>query len=530
MATAQVGRRRWRVFPVDVTHEVSGFELLFDVVTAFAFSQIEREVLATPTGLGALRAVVILALLWGCWMNYCWVANSVRADAGAVRVLHSLALGGMVVSGMTVAESFTTPGLNGRVVVFLGGYLCIRASSAGSLWLAQGAAARGRVLTVLAAAAWTGATIAVSTQVSGVARPWCWCLALAGEVVAAAAFTRRWRVTSTEHLAARYGFIISVGLEMSLGGIALSVFGYPVTVRLIVLIGAALTIAILLWWLYFDTLHLYARHKVKDAKDRDHERQHAKLAYLHYSLLHVLLLAGMIGFGLAVRRIALTVISPSSPQWGTPLSGLWATALIGGLALYLTTIGLMWWMLDDSVHISNFVIAGGAVAALPFVGHLPELYVLSGAAVLGLTLIGLHVILPHSRTHRHQIRNLLKHGAHAVHGPHGSHGRAHEAAMLSSSPRRLPERVRVGHQRAEVLRCEERRWRWRTPAVQAARAFPHPWLPQGVVDNAVQVRVVLGEVTRRVPEIPEEVRSDVVPAKPPHVPAGVGRQPRQANA
>jgi low temperature requirement protein LtrA len=424
MAIARLGGWRWRAIPADLTHGVSGFELLFDVVTAFAFAQIEREVLATPSGIGALRALVILVMLWGGWMNYCWVANSVRADVGAVRVLHAVALGGMVVCGMTVAEAFTVPGLNGRVVVLLAAYLCIRAGSAASLWLAQGRAARWRVLAVLVAAVSAASAVGASTQLAGAARLLCWGLALGAEVAAAGAFTHRWRVNSAEHLAARYGFIISVGLEMSLGGIALSAFGHPVTVRLMVLISAALTIAILLWWLYFDTLHRYARHKIIDARDGGspaHERQHAKMAYLHYSLLHVLLLAGMVGFGLALRRIALTVISPTSPEWGIPLHGLWAGCLIGGLALYLSTIACMWRMLDDSVHISNFVVALGALAALPFIGHLPELYVLSGTAVLGLTLLGLHVALPHSRTQRHQIRELLRHAAHAAHALHEAH-------------------------------------------------------------------------------------------------------------
>jgi low temperature requirement protein LtrA len=409
-------RRRWFALPVDVTHEVSGFELLFDVVTAFAFSQIEREVLNTPNGLGLLRAAVILAMLWGCWMNYCWVANTVRADVGAVRLLHAVALGGMVICGMTVAEAFAAGGLGSHAIVFLTSYVLIRCTSAASLWLAQGPSARGRVLMVLAATGWTAASIVVSTQVTGDPRLAAWCLALSGEIVAAGVFTRDWRVSSPEHLAARYGFIVSVGLEMSLGGIALSAFGHPVTARLIVLIGAALTIAVLLWWLYFDTLCLFARHKVTLAVGDEHgqSRLHAKLAYLHYSLLHMLLLGGMLGFGLTVRHITLTVISVRSPRYGVPVHGLWATCLIGGLALYLATVALMWRMLDDSVHISNFVIAGGALVSIPFVRQLPELDVLSGVAVAGLLLLCLHTVLPHSRTQRRQVREMLRHAVHTL--------------------------------------------------------------------------------------------------------------------
>lgn len=404
--------RRWRVLPVDMTHGASGFELLFDVITAFGIEQITREVLATPTGTGVLRAGVILAMLWGCWMNYCWVGNSVRADVGVIRSLHAAALGGMVVAGMTVGYAFATPGLSGRAAALLAAYLVIRGTSAISLWLAQGRAARGRALVVLGAALWTAAAIVFATHLAGGAETLAWILAACGEMIAAGAFTRNWRISSAEHLAERYGFIISVGLEMSLGGIALSAFGHPVTVQMIILIGTALAIAILLWWLYFDTLSLYARHQVRRAAGEDsdtHQRLHARLAYLHYSLLHMLLLAGMIGFGLTVREIALTIITPDVPRFGAQLPTLWASCLIGGVAVYLATIALMWRMLDDRLHLSNIVVAAIAVSALPFIRHVPELSILLAVTALGMGLLTTHVALPANRARRHQVRQLVLH-------------------------------------------------------------------------------------------------------------------------
>ena len=406
---------KWRPLPTGLAHEVSGFELLFDVITAFAFSQIAREVLATPDAVGVLRAVVILSMLWGCWMNYCWVANSVRADAGAIRTLHAVALGGMVVCGLTVAEAFAAPGLTSRAVVFLAAYLVIRCTSAVALWLAQPRTAGRRALIVLGAAAGTAAAIAVSTQLAGTARAGCWLLALAGEAIAAAAFARGWQVASAEHLAGRYGFIMSIGLEMSLGGIAMAAFGHPVTIQLLVLIGAALTLAVLLWWLYFDTLHLYARHKIRrpaDGLSGSYQRDHDKLAYLHYSFLHMLLLAGMIGFGLTMQHIALTIIAPGSPSAGVPLQPLWTSCLAGGIALYLATTAVMWLLLDGSLHLSNLVIAVAVLAAAPFARYLPELDALAGVTVLGLVVLIAHFAVPRHRTHRLGIRDLASHAIH----------------------------------------------------------------------------------------------------------------------
>src|SRR5271165_2394084 len=54
--------------------------------------------------------------------------------------------------------------------------------------------------------------------------------------------------------------------------------------------------------------------------------------------------------------------------------------------------------------------------------------------------------------------------------------------------------VRVGHERGQVLRLDERRRHWRPPVVQGPHVGEHFWLPECVVHDAVQVAVVLGEV------------------------------------
>ena len=65
---------------------------------------------------------------------------------------------------------------------------------------------------------------------------------------------------------------------------------------------------------------------------------------------------------------------------------------------------------------------------------------------------------------------------------------------------------------------QERRRRWWAPGEEAARAFQVLRRPQLVIDDAVHVRVVLGEVARRILEIPEEVRPREVAAETPDVP------------
>src|SRR5439155_22956265 len=73
------------------------------------------------------------------------------------------------------------------------------------------------------------------------------------------------------------------------------------------------------------------------------------------------------------------------------------------------------------------------------------------------------------------------------------------------------------HQLGEVVGREKGRRHRRAPAVEALGAVPYARRPQLVIDDAVEVRVVLGEVAGRIPQVPEEVRADGVSAEPPDV-------------
>jgi low temperature requirement protein LtrA len=79
-------------------HELSRFELLFDVMAAFAFAQTDVLVLRDQTPEGALRGLLVLAVLWGCWLTYVWAANTADADVCLPDRLSSDQLRGVLVS------------------------------------------------------------------------------------------------------------------------------------------------------------------------------------------------------------------------------------------------------------------------------------------------------------------------------------------------------------------------------------------------------------------------------------------------
>src|SRR5579859_7228809 len=95
------------VWPASPGAPVTGVEMFYDVMKAFAFSQVDTLILRDPTGHGFLHGLLILAAAWGCWISYVWAANALRADAGIFRGLHFLALIALTLLGLTLPQAFT---------------------------------------------------------------------------------------------------------------------------------------------------------------------------------------------------------------------------------------------------------------------------------------------------------------------------------------------------------------------------------------------------------------------------------------
>jgi low temperature requirement protein LtrA len=394
---ARLGRRRgWRpvVRFAGSDHEVSGFELLFDFMVAFAFSQTDVLVVYEDTVSGAVRALLVLAMIWGCWMTYTWTANTADANAGTLRTLHSFALAGMVFLGMALPRAFGEPGFNDRVQLFLAAYLAIRISSALALRLVLGVRAGRRPGLVAMASLCTAALLAVSTRAPASDRAPLWLLALGFEAGAAIAFTRHWPVNAPGHLAERYGFIVIIGLDMSLGGMGRQMAGEPIGAQQLTLIVLALVSSTIMWWLYFDTLGRYAERAA---------HAHVTTAHVHYNLLHLMVLSGMVSYAFGLREIARSLGEPHASGWGPDLQPLSAIALCAGLALYATTISVMWMLLRGKPRGVPLAASAVCVALAPELAGEPDLRALAVLTLVGLALLLSEVLGPRSRRERASI-------------------------------------------------------------------------------------------------------------------------------
>ena len=125
--------------PADESHRVTTLELLFDLVFVFAFTQVTQLLADDPTGVGVLRGIVLLALLWWAWCSYAWLGNQAHADEGVVRATLIVAMAAMFVVALSIPEAFADRegGLKAPLVL-AACYLVVRIAHLSCYWVAAG--------------------------------------------------------------------------------------------------------------------------------------------------------------------------------------------------------------------------------------------------------------------------------------------------------------------------------------------------------------------------------------------------------
>src|SRR2546423_5131787 len=91
----------------------SPVELLWDLVFAFAVTQVITLLLNDPTWRGVGRSMLALALVWWAWSAFVWVANAFDDEARTLRLV-VLGAGGV----LFFARPCVPPGVGARPAPF----------------------------------------------------------------------------------------------------------------------------------------------------------------------------------------------------------------------------------------------------------------------------------------------------------------------------------------------------------------------------------------------------------------------------
>lgn len=381
----------------DESHRVTTFELFFDLVFVFAFTQVTGFMAHDHSFMGVLQGMIVLGLLWWSWVSFSWLANQTHVDEGLMRFGLSAVMVAVFTAALAIPEAFSDleGGLDGPLVLALA-YVVVRilhlvlyAYAAGDDQLLR------RQIFKMAAAMVLGSTpIVTGAVIAGGAQTWFWLSGLVVDTGLTFMTSRRgnWRVHSAAHWTERFGLIIILALGESIVAIGVGASQEPVSIPILVGAAAGVGLSLCLWWLYFDVTAIAAEHRF--AAMRGSAR--ASAAVEAYTYLHLPLVGGIVLSALGVEDVLAHVEETAG------LGALGAFALYGGTALYLLGSTAFWRRIGGQWMSWRLGAAALLLMLIPVATHLAPLVALTVITVVASALVTVESL--HYAQHRTAVR------------------------------------------------------------------------------------------------------------------------------
>jgi low temperature requirement protein LtrA len=327
--------RRPRIQTVSEDARVTPIELFFDLVFVFSLTQVTALMAHDLTVHGLVRGLLVLCLLWWCWVGFAWLGNVLRADEGVGRVAMFGAMAATFVLALAVPEAFgdMRGGLSGPVVLAIA-YLAVRLLHVAIFWLAgaDDPGLRRQLLRFLPSLLASTVLLLVASQLEGTAQTLTWvALVVADYLGTILAGASGWRLNSAGHFAERHGLIVIIALGESIVAVGAGVATLPISWPIIVASTTGLALAACLWWAYFDVLAIAAERVLRETQGEERVR----LARDAYSYLHMPMIAGIVLVALGMKNVLEYVGDASSHELSDSLAMLPLASMYGGVALYL---------------------------------------------------------------------------------------------------------------------------------------------------------------------------------------------------
>jgi low temperature requirement protein LtrA len=358
---------------------VSTLELFFDLVFVFTITQLTALLVNHLSWRSVAQVILMATVIMWMYGGYAWLTNAIAPTSSSRRTLILIGMGGFLAISLSIPTAFGAAGW-----VFGLGYFVISIVHSVLFTLAGGEGV-GRAMRTLGPLNFISSTlILVGGFTPG---GWRWGLWLAAAVVEIASpyinpvgeFT-----ISPAHFVERHGLVIIIALGESVVAIGAGAAGLPVDWRLLIVAVLGLSLAYLLWWVYFGGDDVEAER----ALIRIPPARRGITAIHAYGWAHLGLLLGIVAAAAGVRA--------AIAREEGPLTVPEAFLLASGIALYLGSDAVF----RRILRISRIRYrAGGAVLAFATV----PLGLWFGAAQLaGLFLVVGHMLTVEARgTGRH---------------------------------------------------------------------------------------------------------------------------------
>ena len=351
---------------------VAPIELFFDLVFVLGFTQCTALMADDPTWAGLARGLLVLGVLWWCWVGYAWLTSVVDPEEGAVRLVMFGAMAALLVAALCVPEAFGELGL-----LFAVAYALVRIAHIALFALASrdDVNLRSSVIGLAISTALATGLLVGASFLDGVPQGALWALALALDMGGPYFFgAEGWKLVP-EHFAERHGLILIIALGESIVAIGIGAeHGVDAGVVAAAVLGVAIAAA--LWWMYFDIVALVSARRLANAAPG---REQNTMARDSFSYLHFPMVAGIILLALGLKKTLEHV--------DDPLKLVPAFALLGGVALYLLAHVAFRWRHVHTLNTRRLGLALILLALVPVAVELPALVSVAIVAVLAWLLI-----------------------------------------------------------------------------------------------------------------------------------------------
>jgi low temperature requirement protein LtrA len=357
---------------------VTPLELFFDLVFVLAITQCTALMAANPTWEGLARGLLVLGVLWWCWVGYAWLTSVVDPEEGLVRIAIFASMAALLVAALAVPHVFNDSGL-----VFAIAYGFARYAQVVLLYIAgrDNKNLRHSVIVGLSFSTAIGvALLVVASQQDGTAQGALWALALALDMAGPLFFGVEGWMLVPGHFAERHGLIVLIAIGESIVAVGA---GADAAVEIGVITAAVLgtAVAAALWWLYFDVVAVVASRKLAALPPG---REQNAMARDSYSFLHLPMIAGIVLVALGMKKTLGHVDHHLEIES--------ATAMFGGMALYLVAHVAFRYRNLHTINKQRLATAALLVALLPVAVEVDALVALAIMAAVLITLISYEAI------------------------------------------------------------------------------------------------------------------------------------------
>ncbi|MGR6320244.1 low temperature requirement protein A [Micromonospora soli] len=389
--------------PVAPAARVDKFEIFFDLVFVVSFFIITRATAANVTGRELLHAMLVLAVLWWCWIVHSVVASRLRLGEGFVPVLMVIGMVALFTFALALPQTFGAlqQGAAGPILVTVS-YVVIRAVHVAL----YAHATRGRpearrklyqfipevVITTLLLLVAGLLPLAVGDQDLGLwLRDGLWI----GVVVvqygsSLLSGTAGWEITSAEHWTERYDLILIIALGESVisVGVGGNLLGKPVTWPAIPAAVFGILFTAALWWAHFDMIGPAARIALHAAQGGPR----VTMARDAYAYLYLPMIAGIILFAIGAEELVRMITDPAGGV-GERAHGPAVPLLFGGVMLYLAADLAFQWRTLRTVTWTRIGVLVALAIGLPVARQWPALAALGLLTAICVALVAIEVVV-----------------------------------------------------------------------------------------------------------------------------------------